>query len=247
MKTTSDIAALTETCLACPEEDTPRLMLADALDEIGEHDRSAFIRLQIEIASWGSPGPDEVEKAGRILQRYRKGAPVRLTANTPATKLARETILLEKHPEWRPKCFNWAGIFRRGLLHSVPVPSLNSVMVPRLAIVPEVLATLAPEIAWQLTDHARELLREFPTVREVVPANMHPEKWHASYAWYRETQPWTPRPQIELHCVIFDALNAGELHDSGQVRDYATRELATSALGNAVYRVLKTLLEGGAT
>jgi uncharacterized protein (TIGR02996 family) len=33
-----------------PEDDGPRLVYADWLDEQGEHDRAEFIRLQIELA-----------------------------------------------------------------------------------------------------------------------------------------------------------------------------------------------------
>src|SRR5688500_13233559 len=42
--------ALLKTICASPDEDTPRLVFADWLDEHGEHDRAEFIRAQIELA-----------------------------------------------------------------------------------------------------------------------------------------------------------------------------------------------------
>src|SRR5262249_1506358 len=41
-----------------PEEDTPRLIFADWLDEHGEADRAEFIRVQIELSRL-APGQDE--------------------------------------------------------------------------------------------------------------------------------------------------------------------------------------------
>ncbi len=63
-----DRRALMAAILANPDEDTPRLALADWLDEHGDaHDqaRAAFIRLQIEAAKRGDsqPEPDPAQKA----------------------------------------------------------------------------------------------------------------------------------------------------------------------------------------
>ncbi len=46
----SDADALLNAIAAHPDEDTPRLMYADWLDEHGQPDRAEFIRVQIEIA-----------------------------------------------------------------------------------------------------------------------------------------------------------------------------------------------------
>lgn len=43
--------ALLSAILAAPDDDQPRLVYADALDDAGEHDRAEFIRLQVEIGS----------------------------------------------------------------------------------------------------------------------------------------------------------------------------------------------------
>ena len=46
----SDEAALLTAIAAHPDEDTPRLMYADWLDENGRPIRAEFIRVQIDIA-----------------------------------------------------------------------------------------------------------------------------------------------------------------------------------------------------
>jgi uncharacterized protein (TIGR02996 family) len=48
--------------LANPEEDTPRLMYADALQERGDEARAEFIRVQCEIARLGLPDPRECDR-----------------------------------------------------------------------------------------------------------------------------------------------------------------------------------------
>jgi uncharacterized protein (TIGR02996 family) len=52
---TSDGAALLAAIVAHPDEDTPRLMYADWLDESGEGARAEFIRVQCELAKHGPP------------------------------------------------------------------------------------------------------------------------------------------------------------------------------------------------
>src|SRR5437773_1472485 len=46
--TTSESAALLAAVLAAPEDDAPRLIYADWLDEHGQPERAQFIRLQVE-------------------------------------------------------------------------------------------------------------------------------------------------------------------------------------------------------
>lgn len=96
--------------LAAPDDDAPRLIIADWLDENGDDARAEFIRLQIDIANH-PPLP------GR-------------TPNTAGmTRLAREQVLLHKHGEkWRaPFCQKGAplqnrtshGQFVRGFIETV--------------------------------------------------------------------------------------------------------------------------------
>lgn len=50
MTVTSDEAALLAAIIAQPEEDTPRLVYADWLQEHGQESRATFIRVQVAIA-----------------------------------------------------------------------------------------------------------------------------------------------------------------------------------------------------
>lgn len=264
MKTTSDITALIEVCAANPDDYTTPLILAEAYDDAGDHDRAAFIRLQVEIESWVNVGPEEAKTAGRILQRYRKGAPVRLSANTPATKLVRETILMEKHPEWRPKCpslnhSTWLkcflcqntggiGTFRRGLLHSVPVPSLHSVLVHGESRADDMTPVVGD---WQRTALAIKLIVEWPTLRSIVPVDREPYDFHRQYPGITHHD-YESRPWGFWHCG--DGWNTDLAASRSTIPDgiwwnvmkngiatYPTRELAISALGLATYQFLKSL------
>lgn len=77
-----------------PDDDTPRLVFADWLDEHGESERAEFIRVQIKLAVM-QPTMADVRKSENLLKRYRKGAPVPLKAKTPAVLILKSKILLE--------------------------------------------------------------------------------------------------------------------------------------------------------
>lgn len=83
--------------IASPDDDAPRLVYADWLEEHGgEPERAEFIRCQIELAKpLPQTGAAEARKAANILARYRKGAPVPLKAKTPAMQLVRDTLRIE--------------------------------------------------------------------------------------------------------------------------------------------------------
>ena len=63
---TADGAGLLAAIRAMPEEDTPRLVYADWLDENGQPERAEFIRVQCQLArmdEWDeSPQKAELEK-----------------------------------------------------------------------------------------------------------------------------------------------------------------------------------------
>jgi uncharacterized protein (TIGR02996 family) len=101
----SDESALLAAILAQPEEDTPRLVYADWLDEHGDaagRARAEFIRLQIELARSG------------LTDRRRKGAEDRCLA-----------LSREHHEAWlapfRAACADEpiAGTFRRGFIGDI--------------------------------------------------------------------------------------------------------------------------------
>src|SRR5262245_2184200 len=69
----SDAEALWAAVLANPEDDAPRLVYADWLDEHGQPERAAFIRLQIEWARAPKHDPIRVvlaRRADRLWDLY---------------------------------------------------------------------------------------------------------------------------------------------------------------------------------
>lgn len=65
----SDEAAFLRTIIASPDDDTPRLVYADWLDENGHEDCAEFIRLQIELAK--TPQFDGIDLGSNFSIRYR--------------------------------------------------------------------------------------------------------------------------------------------------------------------------------
>jgi len=69
----SDAQALLAAVLAAPDDDAPRLIYADWLDERGQPERAAFIRLQVEQARLSKHDPRAVVlavRAGRLFDRH---------------------------------------------------------------------------------------------------------------------------------------------------------------------------------
>lgn len=106
------------------EDDTPRLVYADWLDEQGRHERAEFIRVQVSLAQQGYPGPLTLRAATLdAASQYpaTPGAP-----SSQATRCA--TILHRFAPVWLGDAFfsrpigevrEWG--WSRGFLHSLPV------------------------------------------------------------------------------------------------------------------------------
>jgi uncharacterized protein (TIGR02996 family) len=70
----TDGEALRRAIVADPDDDTPRLIYADWLDENGRPDRAAFIRAQVEAVRAEPFGPvarAAKERADRLLERHR--------------------------------------------------------------------------------------------------------------------------------------------------------------------------------
>ena len=63
----SDAEALLRAILDAPEDDAPRLVYADWLDEHGDDARAAFIRAQVELARLAPDDPNRT----RIVQTER--------------------------------------------------------------------------------------------------------------------------------------------------------------------------------
>jgi uncharacterized protein (TIGR02996 family) len=68
-------AAFLQATLSAPDDDTPRLVYADWLEEHGRSERAAFIRLQCELARLTDDDPrrPELEAMGRQLLSAHRG------------------------------------------------------------------------------------------------------------------------------------------------------------------------------
>ena len=85
-------AALEAAIIAHPDEDTPRLVYADWLDEHGDPDRAAFIRVQCRLADMPPSDPDWVdliehqdELVARLKSRHSDLTPEEPEGSTSAT------------------------------------------------------------------------------------------------------------------------------------------------------------------
>ena len=111
-----EVEAFLRTARLDPDDDTPRLILADYLEENGEADRAEFIRVQCQLAAWV---PEARERMA--LQR-------------------RERELLAGHrDEWLGPFAGWGQghtRFRRGMIEAIvlgnPLPGRISPWVSRL-------------------------------------------------------------------------------------------------------------------
>jgi uncharacterized protein (TIGR02996 family) len=120
------LAALLADVLACPDDDTPRLVYADRLEELGEGEHAEFIRLQCEIDRW-------VRTDWMLHQKE----------ELTATLRRRERELLESATGRGYHCWEWMGLavkdhvvpdgaywrdhvtFRRGFVHSITLTAAD--------------------------------------------------------------------------------------------------------------------------
>jgi uncharacterized protein (TIGR02996 family) len=66
----TDRDSLLAAVLAAPDEDTPRLVYADACDETGDHDRAEFVRVQVELARIEATPNWRYHTRGKLHERY---------------------------------------------------------------------------------------------------------------------------------------------------------------------------------
>jgi uncharacterized protein (TIGR02996 family) len=116
--------AFQQAILESPDDDTPRLVYADYLDEHGNPDRAEFIRAQVALASV----PPDDPRREQLQDRERK-------------------LLAVHREEWlgplRPLLSGWA--FRRGFLDAITVPAatyLQHATIPHPATVRRILIDL---------------------------------------------------------------------------------------------------------
>jgi uncharacterized protein (TIGR02996 family) len=127
--------AFLQAILENPDDDTPRLIYADYLDEHGDPDRAEFIRVQVALATL----PPDDSRRGQLGDRERQ-------------------LLVEHREEWlgplRPLLSGRA--FRRGFLDAITVPAatyLRHATIPHPATVRRILIDLedfeVPENAFE--------------------------------------------------------------------------------------------------
>jgi uncharacterized protein (TIGR02996 family) len=140
----SDRAALLAAIRANPEEDTPRLMFADWLDEHGDTDRAEFIRLSCELARL----EDDASDSQPVYEFIRDiDLVTRPSANWPLidggihrrlTLAARTEELLQRHSdEWTPRFpkrlhLRWNG-FHRGFAHRIALEDFRKKILTEAA------------------------------------------------------------------------------------------------------------------
>ena len=121
--TDTHLDALLLAVLADPNDDGPRLIYADAIDEAGECDRAEFIRVQVELARLGDDGGpiahDIGDQCGCYLCVLRRRGRELLDGERdyewffPQWLFPRGAFALEGH---------WAWGFRRGFVDEVRCP-----------------------------------------------------------------------------------------------------------------------------
>jgi uncharacterized protein (TIGR02996 family) len=104
--------------VAAPDDDTPRLVFADWLDEHGDAARAEFIRVQCELAKL-----EETDLLGKDKER---------TARYTVLYRREQELLATHHKAWlRPlseifaplSVIGWHGTFRRGFVEEVACTS----------------------------------------------------------------------------------------------------------------------------
>jgi uncharacterized protein (TIGR02996 family) len=163
-----------------PADDTPRLVYADWLDEHEEHDRAAFIRVQIELAR-GMTGPDPM-----CLRCYGGGGLLHRTTLKPTPCLdcfanlrSRETAL--RPAIVAPLLISGAYLhFQRGFIAVVECP------VEMWLATAGLLMTLEPVPCVRLSAH-------------------HPRRTRkGSYVWDAYADPTAvPRRGFQVHGALF--------------------------------------------
>lgn len=227
---TTDADILFRQILDNPDDDTLRLVYADAIEEAGEGDRAAFVRVQVELKDHGP------RAAGRLYHEQQVACH---KPCVPNCKFCRESALLAKHPEWRPTCpvcdgkkmvvvGNRAGVegvnrcericlhcsgsgrvgtLHRGLLESVEVPTLATVFEWPSEGEVAAIGDGGP----RPTPWARgELVAKFPTVQRVVCKDQIPWVYNdpdspREYGWWDDAGTDTPEDGV-VPTVIFDAM-----------------------------------------
>ena len=114
----SDQQALLRSVIDAPDDDVPRLVYADWLEEHGDHERAEFIRLQIELAGRPHERPEIV--SARFIGAWKEKIDEPPPEDGSDDRRQREAELLERNRErWLeevPGSLRPQAVFRRGFV-----------------------------------------------------------------------------------------------------------------------------------
>lgn len=167
--------------IAEPDEDTPRLVAADFLEENGEGDRAAFIRIQIELARLEASGLGQSLEAGEWRKKERAFlGPLSVYPHLWAAVECPELVRMPGSGRTGSPLAHMRveGVerltWRRGFVESVTCPAAewlrHGVAVRRRNPVREVRLTACREMARESWYAGLPALRG---LREVVPQDCH--------------------------------------------------------------------------
>lgn len=213
---TLEHAPFLKAIVANPDDDLPRLVYADWLDERGEYDRAEFIRVQIEIARIGR----ELDCKCEDMEDWRSGEFGGLKDFGIEVDRTRFTRKLD--------AVRWRVLFVRGFVEEVRVLRLEDWLCPCLGcdVSPGVRRELrmnnnvAEVPCWDCNGTgytfalARQVVENLPTVRRVWAADCEPYSFTAdgshSAHWYAAETRGTIHPASDLPPLVFGRLKKGK-------------------------------------
>lgn len=175
-----------------PDDDTPRLVYADRLDELGDHDRAEFVRTQVEASRLCLPGSEADPRNG-----IRTAADGSLVYDSPPAlarpALARlwslqkrESALLAAHPEW-------SSVPCPGCKESRRVQGCNPPNCSTCGGSGDLLRYRVPESAGGITDvYPVEFRRGFLEVVTVPTLGEAVWRWDVTGGRYESATHWLP-------------------------------------------------------
>src|SRR5689334_5028103 len=72
--TSPELRSLLQGCKDAPDDDAPRLVLADWLEENGDADRAEYVRLSVRLSAGDVPLGDEATALARLHELYSRNA-----------------------------------------------------------------------------------------------------------------------------------------------------------------------------
>jgi len=244
----AEYRALIAAVCAAPDDDLPRLVLADWLDEHGESERSEFIRVQVEIAK-GPPAPQPDESLGEAFavmgkwsrredqlrrREWELWESVRLTFGLPADvypilkgwdSRAHDSLAFASRgfvSEWHGPLAVWCGGECEGC-----GPAVRGGMGHRSPDCPACHGT------GRIVGIGPELVRSQPVQVARFPGSEPHENADGTFSWWVAEMAGEPDP-ADIPGVVWDLLDNRPSHLNQYSRArFPTREAAHAALSAA--------------